>query len=89
MCADIFAVHPHGILSFSAWLAFATEALGFSKLFPGIDCRVLTLVSSRAFLARPVNAWQIILYSLPCRHRRTAEHQLQGTLLSRVFAAAR
>jgi hypothetical protein len=39
----IFCSHPHGILSYSHWLAFATEALGFSSLFPGIDCRVLTL----------------------------------------------
>lgn len=39
----IFVHHPHGILAFSAWLAFGTEALGFSTLFPGIDNRVVTL----------------------------------------------
>lgn len=44
VAADIFCSHPHGILSYSHWLAFATEALGFARLFPGIDCRVLTLV---------------------------------------------
>lgn len=26
-----------------AWLTFATHALGFNKLFPGVDPRVLTL----------------------------------------------
>ena len=39
----IFCYHPHGILSFSAWLSFASEALGFSQLFPGLDVRILTL----------------------------------------------
>mmetsp|Transcript_14914 Transcript_14914/g.20894 ORF Transcript_14914/g.20894 Transcript_14914/m.20894 type:complete len:573 (-) Transcript_14914:350-2068(-) len=39
----IFCYHPHGILSFGAWGAFATDALGFDKKFPGIDRRLLTL----------------------------------------------
>ncbi|KAL4857622.1 Diacylglycerol O-acyltransferase 2 [Chlorella vulgaris] len=49
----IFCTHPHGILSCGSWLAFATEALGFSSLFPGIDCRVLTLsINFRSILFR-------------------------------------
>lgn len=32
----IFGYHPHGIISHGAFAAFATEALGFADLFPGI-----------------------------------------------------
>jgi 2-acylglycerol O-acyltransferase 2 len=39
----IFGYHPHGIISHGAFAAFATEALGFSDLFPGITNTLLTL----------------------------------------------
>ncbi|CAG8041718.1 unnamed protein product [Penicillium nalgiovense] len=39
----IFGYHPHGIISHGAFAAFGTEALGFSKLFPGITTTLLTL----------------------------------------------
>ncbi|KAI0106209.1 diacylglycerol acyltransferase-domain-containing protein [Nemania sp. FL0031] len=39
----IFGYHPHGIISHGAWAAFATDALGFSKKFPGITNSLLTL----------------------------------------------
>lgn len=39
----VFGYHPHGIISHGAFAAFATEALGFSKLFPGITNTLLTL----------------------------------------------
>jgi len=39
----IFALAPHGILTFAAWAAFDTDACGFSSLFPGIDVHALTL----------------------------------------------
>ena len=39
----IFGYHPHGIISHGAFAAFATEALGFSQLFPGITNTLLTL----------------------------------------------
>ena len=39
----LFAVHPHGILAQGAWLGFATEAMSFSKLFPGVNPHFLTL----------------------------------------------
>lgn len=42
----IFGYHPHGIISHGAFVAFATEALGFSKLFPGITNTLLTLDSN-------------------------------------------
>jgi len=39
----IFGYHPHGIISVGALCNFATEATSFSRLFPGIDLRLLTL----------------------------------------------
>lgn len=39
----IFGYHPHGIISHGAFAAFATEALGFKSLFPGITNTLLTL----------------------------------------------
>ncbi|KAL4882117.1 diacylglycerol acyltransferase-domain-containing protein [Aspergillus karnatakaensis] len=42
----ILGYHPHGVLSHGAFAAFATEALGFSELFPGIENTLLTLSSS-------------------------------------------
>ncbi|KAL4891373.1 diacylglycerol acyltransferase [Aspergillus ambiguus] len=39
----IFGYHPHGIISHGAFAAFATDALDFSKLFPGITNTLLTL----------------------------------------------
>lgn len=31
----VFAAYPHGISAIGGWLSFATEATGFSTLFPG------------------------------------------------------
>ncbi|KAL4911634.1 hypothetical protein BDW74DRAFT_11209 [Aspergillus multicolor] len=42
----IFGYHPHGIISLGAFAAFCTEALGFSKQFPGITNTLLTLDSN-------------------------------------------
>lgn len=42
----IFGYHPHGIISHGAFAAFATEALGFSELYPGITNTLLTLDSN-------------------------------------------
>jgi len=39
----IFGSHPHGILCFGVFGALATEGAGFSKLFPGIRPKLLTL----------------------------------------------
>ena len=39
----IFCYHPHGVISFGAFLSFATNALDFPALFPGINLRLLTL----------------------------------------------
>ncbi|KAK4698038.1 hypothetical protein P7C71_g128, partial [Lecanoromycetidae sp. Uapishka_2] len=42
----VLGYHPHGIISHGAFAAFATEALGFSQLFPGITNTLLTLDSN-------------------------------------------
>lgn len=39
----ILGYHPHGIMCAGAWVNFATEATGFSNLFPGIKSHLLTL----------------------------------------------
>jgi len=39
----VFAYHPHGVISIGAFGNFATDATGFSRKFPGIDLRLLTL----------------------------------------------
>lgn len=42
----VFGYHPHGIISMGALCTFATEATGFSELFPGIKPHLLTLGTS-------------------------------------------
>lgn len=39
----IFGCHPHGVISFGVSGNFASEATGFSKLFPGVITHLLTL----------------------------------------------
>lgn len=39
----ILVYHPHGLMCHSGFGNFATEASGFSKIFPGITPYVLTL----------------------------------------------
>eukprot|EP00878_Enallax_costatus_P012435 GHUV01012986.1.p1 GENE.GHUV01012986.1~~GHUV01012986.1.p1 ORF type:complete len:306 (+),score=55.98 GHUV01012986.1:153-1070(+) len=42
----VFAAYPHGISAISGWVCFATEAAGFSRLFPGIRPWCMTLASN-------------------------------------------
>jgi len=42
----VFGYHPHGIIGLGAFCNFATEATGFSNLFPGIHLRLLTLATN-------------------------------------------
>lgn len=42
----VMGYHPHGIISMGAFANFATEATGFSKMFPGIIPSLLTLTSN-------------------------------------------
>lgn len=41
----LFCYHPHGILSVGGFVAFATEALDYAKVFPGLEPYVLTLTA--------------------------------------------
>ncbi|KAF9898601.1 diacylglycerol O-acyltransferase 1, partial [Lobosporangium transversale] len=45
----IFGYHPHGIISLGAIATFGSEALNFSKRFPGINIRLLTLQTNFTF----------------------------------------
>ncbi len=61
---------PHQTLC-SAFLAFGTEALGFPRLFPGLDLRVLTLRIN--FLAPLLREYLLLLGTCDvsartCRH---------------------
>ena len=42
-CNYLLGYHPHGVLCSGAFSCFATEAGGFSSLFPGLEPRLLTL----------------------------------------------
>ena len=49
----LFVQHPHGVLAFGTLMAFASDALGFSEKFPGIDVRQTTLnINFRAPIQR-------------------------------------
>ncbi|ORX88345.1 diacylglycerol acyltransferase [Basidiobolus meristosporus CBS 931.73] len=39
----LFGYHPHGIIAVGAWGAFGTEGAQISKIFPGLNIRLLTL----------------------------------------------
>ena len=45
----LFAIHPHGIFHVSGFLAFATEALGFQRLFPGLVPHLIVLAGHFKF----------------------------------------
>jgi hypothetical protein len=40
----LFAAYPHGISAISGWVCFATEAAGFSRLFPGENWNTLHFI---------------------------------------------
>lgn len=42
----VFGYHPHGIIGIGAIATFASEATGFSDLFPGIKPHLLTLTNN-------------------------------------------
>ena len=42
----VFGFHPHGIISMSAFVAFATEGLNISKVFPGTHFHICMALCS-------------------------------------------
>lgn len=69
----IFGYHPHGIISVGAWAAFATEALGFAQLFPGIVNTLLTLDSNFRI---PLQAQYALAMGLASVSRESCENLL-------------
>ena len=68
----VFGYHPHGIMSFGAIGNFCTNGNEFSKLFPGLDLRLLTL---------PLNFFtpfvrELLLHLGLCSASRAACHRL-------------
>lgn len=68
----VMSYHPHGIISFGAFGNFATDATGFSRLFPGISLRVLTL--SQNFIVPWVR--EILLWMGICSCSKKSCHQI-------------
>ncbi|KAI9189254.1 diacylglycerol O-acyltransferase 1 [Blastocladiella emersonii ATCC 22665] len=51
----LMGYHPHGVVSLGAWINLASEATHWSDVFPGINLRLLTLVSNfNIFLFRDI-----------------------------------
>lgn len=71
----IFGLHPHGILSFSHYLNFGTEATGFSEQFPGIVPHLITL---RYLFMTPVSR-ELMYFSGAC----SSSHESINCILSK------
>ncbi|WIA37057.1 hypothetical protein OEZ86_014034 [Tetradesmus obliquus] len=70
----LFAAYPHGISAISGWTCFATEAAGFSKLFPGIRPWCMTLASN--FKCPGIREY-CLLYGLRSCERRSCINMLR------------
>lgn len=84
----IFGYHPHGILSLAAMGNFATEATGFSKLFPGITNTLLTLSSNFQI---PVYREYLLSMGLGSVSKRSCERLLRngpGSAITIVIGGA-
>lgn len=84
----IFGYHPHGIISMGALGSFATEATGFSKLFPGITNTVLTLSSN---FHMPIYRDYLMAQGLASVSKRSCENILSrgpGTAITIVVGGA-
>ncbi|CAO3631496.1 unnamed protein product [Cunninghamella echinulata] len=71
----VFGYHPHGIISMGAFGNFATEATGFSQLFPGIKPSLLTLASN---FKLPFYRDIIMALGIASVSRRSCEHILSS-----------
>ncbi|XP_053603376.1 2-acylglycerol O-acyltransferase 1-like [Plodia interpunctella] len=75
----LFAVFPHGVISCGAFGAFATNALGFSKIFPGMTSSLITLRGHFLVpffrdlvlaLGGTASSEESILYNLDCKRNK-------------------
>lgn len=71
----IFAVHPHGILSFGSVANFGTEGNDFSKKFPGIKPHLMTL---KANFCWPLTREYNLLYGLSVASKKAFEYILNN-----------
>ncbi|KAG0198903.1 diacylglycerol O-acyltransferase 1 [Mortierella sp. GBA30] len=71
----IFGYHPHGIISMGAFCTFGTEGLHFSKRFPGIKPRLLTLQTNFQI---PVYRDYIMAHGIASVSRFSCEHILNS-----------
>ncbi|KAF9187790.1 diacylglycerol O-acyltransferase 1 [Haplosporangium sp. Z 767] len=71
----IFGYHPHGIISMGAFCTFGTEGLHFSKRYPGIKPRLLTLQSNFQI---PFYRDYIMAHGLASVSRASCEHILRS-----------
>ncbi|KAK9823573.1 hypothetical protein WJX72_003923 [[Myrmecia] bisecta] len=80
----LMGFHPHGILSVSAWVGFATEATGFSKQFPGLIMHGLTLKPN---FKTPFLREFLLLHGMADCDRKTCVHLLSRGTGSAVLLA--
>ncbi|KAG0351031.1 diacylglycerol O-acyltransferase 1 [Gamsiella multidivaricata] len=71
----IFGYHPHGIISLGAFSTFGTEGLNFSKRFPGITPRLLTLQSNFNI---PIYRDYIMAHGCASVSKESCEHILRS-----------
>jgi hypothetical protein len=69
----LFGSHPHGVLCGGAFGAFGTEALQFSKVFPGLTPHVLTLDGQFSW---PIYRDYLMLSGLCSASRESINHIL-------------
>lgn len=50
-------LHPHGVLTISAWATFASDGANFAEKFPGIDLHVGKPACSLASIHWCIMAW--------------------------------
>ncbi|KAI6186518.1 Acyltransferase [Aphelenchoides besseyi] len=82
--------HPHGILSFSTFLTFCTEACGFNVLFPGLERRFAVTLSVQYWF--PIRRELLLFTNTISSEVSAIEHVLQmsdkGTVVALVPGGA-
>ncbi|KAG0211779.1 diacylglycerol acyltransferase [Mortierella sp. GBAus27b] len=71
----IFGYHPHGVLSLGAFCTFGTEGLNFTKRFPGIKPRLLTLQTN---FQLPFYRDYLMAHGLASVSKESCEHILNA-----------
>ncbi|KAI6242535.1 Acyltransferase [Aphelenchoides fujianensis] len=80
----IVGCHPHGILSFSTFLPFCTEAVGFSEAFPELERRYAVTLPVQYWF--PIRRVLLLLTSTIDSEVGAIEHVLQTSEKATVVA---